>query len=262
MTAPIKRKIARFGWQPDHPDGRDKLIEWELVAPTTITKMDLSTDPAMPPIWDQLQIGSCTAHGTGRCYAFARAKHLALPPTTPSRLFIYYFERYIEGSTATDSGAQIRDGFKVLNTMGVPPETEWPYGDGSAFAIKPNAATVADALNHEVTKYTRLAYGCPSLYHIKNALAAGFPIAFGFTVYSSFMGDTVAKTGIMPMPKSSESVEGGHCVAAVGFDDSKRLLKCANSWNTTWGDQGYFYMPYDYLQVKYCSDFWQAQVAV
>jgi len=66
----------------------------------------------------------------------------------------------------------------------------------------------------------------------------------------------VATTGIMPMPKKGEQVLGGHCVAMVGYDDSKQVIICRNSWGADWGMAGYFTMPYAFL-AKNCSDLWQ-----
>lgn len=254
------RTQHRFGWVPDRPDARDLLLPPEQVPETKLTELDLSTDHANPSIWNQLSIGSCTAHGTGRCYSFAAAKHLNIPPPMPSRLFIYWFERFLEGTTSTDSGAMIRDGFQVLTKMGVPPESEWPY-DIAKFADKPPAQSVKDALLHETLKYERVSSGAPTVQHLKNTLALGFPVAGGFTVYDSF--DNIGSDGNMPMPNADEGVLGGHCTAWMGFNDNLfgGCFKVANSWDTTWGDGGYFYMPYSYMTSKYCSDFWQAKVA-
>jgi len=92
---------------------------------------------------------------------------------------------------------------------------------------------------------------------LKSCLSEGFPFVFGFTVYESFMSQSVANTGNMPMPKPSESVVGGHAVMAVGYNDAKQVVIVRNSWNTTWGDKGYFYMPYSYISSNnLCDDFW------
>jgi C1A family cysteine protease len=92
---------------------------------------------------------------------------------------------------------------------------------------------------------------------MKGCLADGYPIVFGFTVYESFEGQDVAQTGVVPMPGVSESVLGGHCVVVVGYDDSKDWFIVRNSWGTGWGDQGYCYMPYQYLtDQNLASDFW------
>ena len=172
---------------------------------------------------------------------------------TPSRLFIYYNERTIEGTVKSDSGAQIRDGIKCVATLGAAPEKEWPYTI-SAFAKKPPAKVYTDAKQHVVKLYQRL---IQELATLKGCLASGYPFVFGFTCYESFEGQAVAKTGILPMPASGEKVVGGHAVLCVGYDDKSRMFLVRNSWGPTWGLKGYFRMPYSYLtDHRLASDLW------
>ena len=89
------------------------------------------------------------------------------------------------------------------------------------------------------------------------------PFIFGFTVYESFEGEDVAKTGIMQMPKDGEQVVGGHAVMAVGYDDVKRVFIVRNSWGPFWGAKGYFYMPFEYLiDSNLSDDFWTVRQVV
>jgi C1A family cysteine protease len=75
------------------------------------------------------------------------------------------------------------------------------------------------------------------------------------------MSDEVARTGVVPMPQPNETVQGGHCVAAVGYDDSKQCFIARNSWGTGWGQNGYFLMPYAYLiDTQLAADFWTIRV--
>ena len=74
-----------------------------------------------------------------------------------------------------------------------------------------------------------------------------------------FESQQVAQTGVVPMPAASEQVLGGHAVVAVGYDDSQQRFIVRNSWGTTWGQQGYFTMPYAYLTQLHpalSSDYW------
>jgi C1A family cysteine protease len=80
-------------------------------------------------------------------------------------------------------------------------------------------------------------------------------VAIGITVYSSFESPQVAETGIVPIPHFGEQVLGGHAVLAVGYDDDKQWIIFRNSWGESWGDKGYGYLPYKYVQ-KYASDMW------
>ena len=168
----------------------------------------------------------------------------------PSRLFIYYNERAMEGTINHDAGGVLRDGIKSVVSKGVCSETDWPYVIAK-FQTKPLKSCYKDALKNEVKQYLSVT---PTLNNIKSSLTLGYPVVFGFTVYSSFMDDSVAKTGIVPMPKSSDSIEGGHAVLMVGYDDSKNWFIIRNSWGDEWGDKGYFYLPYEYLPMF--SDLW------
>jgi C1A family cysteine protease len=175
-----------------------------------------------------------------------------LSPVMMSRLFIYYNERSLEGTVKQDSGAQLRDGIKTLATNGVCPETDWPYII-SKFKSKPNTKSYQDGLQHKITSYSRLTTSTD----MKTCLASGFPFVFGFTVYQSFESTQVANTGIVPMPSKNEQVLGGHAVMACGFDDSKNWMIVRNSWGSSWGAAGYFFLPYSYISnTNLATDFW------
>jgi len=244
-------RISRYGWQPDLPDQRD----FRYSAPTElVSRLPEKTDlrPACPPVYDQGQLGSCTANAIGAAFEFGLIKQKA-PEFMPSRLFIYYNERVIENSTGTDSGAMIRDGMKTIMKDGVCPEKEWPYII-SEFAQKPKESCYSDALKHQVLSYHRVPR---SLDQIRGCLAEGYPMVFGFTVYESFEGAEVAKTGVLNMPQKTEKSIGGHAVLAVGYDDPSKRFIVRNSWGEQWGIKGYFTIPYDYLLEENLSDdFW------
>src|SRR3954469_8237492 len=97
------RRVKKFGWVPDIPDARDFLYSApEPVLSKMPTKVDLR--PKCPPIYDQGQLGSCTANAIGAAFEFDQMKQ-GLQDFMPSRLFIYYNERAIEGTIDSDSGA-------------------------------------------------------------------------------------------------------------------------------------------------------------
>ncbi len=241
-----------YGWVPDLPDARDYLYSAPLFRfPQGLpTAVDLR--PECPPVYDQGQLGSCTGNGIAGAIEFDQKKQ-GSREFTPSRLFIYYNERVIEGTVNQDAGAQIRDGIKVVVKLGAPPENDWPY-DIAEFSKKPPMKAYTDAKKDVVSSYARVAQ---DLTQMRGCLAAGFPFVFGFTVYDSFESQQVAQTGIVPMPSPGESVLGGHCVVAVGYDDSERHFIIRNSWGSGWGQQGYCFMPYEYLMSRHlANDFW------
>ena len=159
----------------------------------------------------------------------------------------------IEGTVSQDAGAQIRDGIKAVATLGAPPETDWAY-DISKFAQRPPPQAYSDAKQDLVSAYARVVQ---DITQMRGCLAEGYPFVFGFTVYESFESASVAQTGVVPMPATGEAVLGGHCVVAVGYDDTKRQFTIRNSWGTGWGLNGYCLMPYEYLiNLRLASDFW------
>ena len=240
----------KMGWLPDLPDQRDVMYAAPMAVMLQLPSVvDLRNQ--CPPVYDQGQLGSCTANSLSGAYEFDLKKQQK-PDFMPSRLFIYYDERVLNNTVNSDSGAYIRDGIKTMNNQGVCPEKDWPYNI-TQFAVKPSPNCYAEAKKCQIKTYQRLVN---SLSQLKGCLAEGFPFVFGFTVYESFMTAEVAKTGIMPMPKPGEKTVGGHAVMAVGYDDSKSAFIIRNSWNTTWGIQGYFYMPYAYITSNLCNDFW------
>ena len=245
-------QVARYGWQRDLPDGRDYLY---AAAPAPLpVKVDLRSQ--CPPVYDQGQLGSCTANAIAAAIQFDRIKQ-KISDFIPSRLFIYYNERVMENSVASDSGAQIRDGIKSVAKQGDCPETEWPYVI-TKFKIKPPAACYSEAVKYKAVSYQRVTQ---SLAQLKGCLAAGWPFVFGFTVYQSFESATVAKSGHAALPKSGESVVGGHAVASVGYDDAKQWFIVRNSWGAGWGMKGYFTLPYAYVtDNNLASDFWIIRV--
>jgi C1A family cysteine protease len=243
-----------FGWRPDLPDIRDyqySTRRYHLEKPRTLPrKVDLR--PGDPPVYDQGDLGSCTANGVAAVFEFDRIKQKEVD-FTPSRLFIYFNERKIEGTVPFDAGAAIRNGIKSVATDGVCKETDWPYVE-SKFADTPPVSTYDLARKYRALNYFRL--DNTKLYELKSCLAAGFPFVFGFTVYQSFM-DASDNGGIIPMPSADEQALDGHAVVCVGYDDDAERFTIRNSWGTDSGDKGYLYMPYKYLtDDNLADDFW------
>ena len=256
----MPHKIQRFGWVKDTPDPRDLLFTASPVLAAKPLPKSADLRPGCPPVYDQGQVGSCTGNSIAGAFEFQQKKQL-LQDFMPSRLFIYYNERVIEHTTGKDAGAQIRDGIKTVAKQGVPPEPDWPYSENmSVVTEKPDANAYTDALQHQVISYHRISARTASaaLNLMKSCLADGYPFVFGFTVYSAFEGPEVAKTGILKMPNlKTEQVEGGHAVLCVGYDDKMKSVLVRNSWGTSWGLKGYFWMPYAYItDPKLASDMW------
>jgi C1A family cysteine protease len=282
-----------MGWLPDYPDFRDYDINKDEIYPHQKTKGQKATVKEMlsnlglvrvkgvalpdkcddlrkwcPPIDDQSSLGSCTAHaGVGMVEYFERRAFGDY--IQASRLFLYKVSRNLLGLTG-DSGAYLRTTMAALTLFGVPPEEYWPYVIAD-YEKEPTSFLYAFAQNYQAISYYRMdPPGTPPdklLERIKIFLRAGLPSMFGFTVYSSYV--QAGKTGMFPFPLKGERRVGGHAVMAIGYDDNLKImnidpggiettgaLMIRNSWGTGWGDQGYGWLPYEYVLRSLAVDWW------
>jgi C1A family cysteine protease len=246
-----QHRTRRLGWVPDRPDQRDHLYSAPFRHLATLPP-DVDLTKEMPPVYDQGDLGSCTANAIAGAFEFGLAKQ-NLADFMPSRLFVYYNERAMEGTVNSDSGAMIRDGIRSVARLGVCTEDLWPY-DIRQFRTKPDQNCYDQATGNKVLQYQRIPR---TLAQMQACLASGFPFVFGFTVYESFESPEVAQTGVVPMPARNEEVLGGHAVLAVGYSNDDQRFRVRNSWGDGWGQGGYFTMPYAYLVDHSLSqDFW------
>ncbi len=248
-----------YGYIPDKQDERD--FAYQAVRPPTAplpAAVDLRH--LCSPVRDQGQLGSCTGFAIAvGLREFLQIKLGAtLVPMAP--LFVYYEERVLEHDVNQDAGAQPRDGLKVLAKIGCAPEADDPY-DITKFTQSPSAKAVSDAAHYKIAAYHRL----KTLNDIQSCLAGGNGVVLGFKVYESFESNAVAQTGKMPMPGPNEQVMGGHAVFACGYQTDPTTagggyLIVKNSWSASWGDKGYFYMPFAYVTPSLVSDAWTGVV--
>lgn len=245
-----------YNHKKDMFDGSEKKFDLAHSENQLPTHFDLRDLPFFPPILNQGDLGSCGPTEISNALRFCIGKELgANAEWQPSRLFIYYFTRLLEGSPLDqDTGISIKSGLESISRYGACNEDLWPYNI-SDFAKPPSSVSIKSA--HDNIKNFHCINVPQSITHVKSALVSGFPVIIGIQVYSSFESDTVAQTGIVPMPSDSDTYLGGHCVSIVGYSDDTKTFTCSNSWGTNWGKQGFFTIPYDYINdSSLASDFW------
>lgn len=239
----------KFTLQRDKEDSRDFRFSSGLTSDELPTSMDLRY--MFPPIWDQGNLGSCTANATGALRQYLSIRDWS-EHTDLSRLFIYWYARFLGGNLNYDNGSYIRDAFKALSNIGCPPEEYWPY-DESKFKETPSPDAFRMAENYKILEYHRMF----SVQEMKQAIAGYQPVVIGGEIFSSIMG--VEKDGMIKMPNVGvDGFLGGHAMIAVGYNDDLQCMLIRNSWGTWWGDNGYGWMPYAYF-MPYIWDMWTGQ---
>jgi C1A family cysteine protease len=255
--------VRGTGWRPQAPDIRDRPYAARLAAAPP-AQYDLR--PQMPPVYDQLRLESCTSNAVAAAMEYERDRQ-GLSDFMPSRLFIWYIARAMEGHVSSNDGVYIRTAIKVVNREGACPETMWPY-EPWMFAVTPPKRCYVTAIADRLVKYE----APHTLGDLKDAISSNIAVAFGFTLYQSIYAQPVYETGVIPMPQPDERPVGGHAVLAVGYSDSDSHVIVRNSWSANWGDHGYGYMPYQYLtgtptssddsriDLYQTSDFWALEL--
>lgn len=259
VKRPVKKLLEQLGSATSSPKGKKK------VTASLPKKVDLRA--WCSPIEDQGQIGSCTAHASIGLYEYferrAFGKHI-----DGSRLFQYKATRNLLKKTG-DDGAYLRTAMASLALFGVVPEKYWPY-DESKVHEEPTAFLYSYAQNFQAISYYRLdgvGVSRPQLLDtIKDHLHKGLPSIFGFTCYTSL---DHAEDGKIPFPDKKEDSDGGHAIMAVGYDDTMKISNplnrelvttgaflIRNSWGTSWGQDGYGWLPYDYVLQGIADDWW------
>lgn len=202
----------------------------------------------MPPVWDQGKVGSCTAQSALAClYKCLPGKFI------PSRYFTYYNSRLIAGYTPNeDNGCSMQDVCKSVQKYGVCPEDVW--GNDKHFAEQPSREAYSIALKHRryiyesIPKVLSIMIGC---------LNDGHSFFLAIEMFrSAFKKDNITH-GIIPMPSPSEMREeplGAHAITICGYDTTKQQFKMRNSWGTKWGDNGYGFIPFEYIESSLAFD--------
>lgn len=228
---------------------------------------------ACSPIEDQLQYGTCTANSTvGMCELILKRGGRFMPGVDDlSRMFNYWYAGTLDNSAGQDIGRTVRSAIVAAQVYGLCKESTEPYL-GSEIAEAPSAAAVVEASLHRVPSY----FWVPpdptqdwkvTTQRIKAALADGYPVSMGFRVFRWLFGvhgpisTHAAQPGALNPGDPQLEWVGNHDVVIVGYQDTSSFggvtdgyFIVRNSWGSSWGDAGYWGMPY--VRINDGFDFW------
>lgn len=228
---------------------------------TLPSKVDHTAD--MSPVKDQGQLGSCVGFAVTamkECQEkkeheeeLAKGKRGRKKIYDYSEAWVYWNAKKLDPWGMLDEGTSIRYAMAVLKKIGVPTEKGWPYKDINSLEAIGDPARWADMVARWalIDSYWRV----DTLDELKIALNDG-PVPIGVPCFYEIF--FVGSDGVVPYPANPDQIYGGHAICAVGYDDSKQLVKFKNSWGTSWGQKGYGYLPYNYIR-DFLWDAWASK---
>ena len=238
----------------DQPDSRD----FRITFPVTTRPALVDRRALVPTIYHQGTLGSCTAHAAGTIFDTIQNRDFPAHGGrfTPSRLFIYYNTRKLEGTIDRDVGSSLRNAMKTLSRDGACNETLWPY-EVARFRECPVPRAYENGLKNRTIRYMRITH---TEEQMEQCLSNGHPFAFGLRIYQYWYDPSVRSTGVIRAPLPTDRFLGGHAMVCVGYNRARRVFIVVNSWGPSWGDRGVCYIPYTYmLNTTQAYDLWIVQ---
>ncbi len=244
-------KIKQYDYLKPQPDSRDYTFSESDISATAST---LSNNRKLPlfllPVYrieNQSEIGLCT--GVSSTNTFENLVYRLVGDFTfqASYLYNYTMSRSFDSQDLSeDNGATLRTAYGNMKMGGICRDVVWPFTHANV-QLYPSARAIKEAnllsnmfVYFEVSRVRRV------MKYIIGDL--GFMIGIGFRVFPSFQSESVQKTGIIPMPNSSESEIGGHSCALYGFNDELQVYYVLNSYGKDWGNGGTGTIPYAYIE--------------
>ncbi len=239
--------------------------KYMMATAATPSSVDLSPD--FPHPFNQDILGSCTASALISVLLYDMKKKGTVNPEMKSVLYLYYWERFLEGTVNYDTGASLSDGIAALKKFGVCSESLWPYQIIN-YMVRPPERTYADAIKFKnQLDPSRISSVSQKLSVMKTLLSRGSPFVGGIKTYESFECKDVEHSGIVSMPQKNERSKGSHAVVFAGYNDEINggSFLILNSWGPNWGTsfdgknptKGYFWLPYEYAtNHRLAHDFW------
>lgn len=215
--------------------------------------------PYMSPVKDQGSLGSCIGFAVTAMKEFQeQIEHVQEVMEGKkytreedhydlSEAWVYWNSKKIDPWPDSE-GTSIRCAMRVLHKIGIPCEAGWKYDD--RFKGKPESWATLIAKWGLIDSYWRI----EGVEQLKLALNEQ-PIVIGIACFEEIFNPI---NGVVNYPANPNNVLGGHAICAVGYDEDSEIVRFKNSWSTKWGDNGYGYLPYSYIN-DYMWDAWVAK---
>jgi C1A family cysteine protease len=180
-----------------------------------------------------------------------------------STAFLHHTARRLAGAVG-EQPVGLRAVLKALVRFGCPPARVWP-SDATRGDREPDAFSYGFQREFADLRYLRLdtpgLSGADVLKQVKSFVAAGFACVGGVSLPQSLSQSTTNSAEI-PYPTRQDSVAGSAAFTVVGYDDAYRIrsqkgaLRIRATFGPSWGEAGFGYLPYRFVEQFGACDFW------
>lgn len=207
------------------------------------------------PISDQGSLSSCVANAVGDALEILLGLENPANVVQISRLHLYWNARSYTQETGKDDGTYIRNAIDSLRTLGVCPESVWPYVPANVFAQPPIRAYQESLDNKIEAYYTIGGDGKSRCDTIEYAIRANHPVVFASPVTDEYTKYFRADGRVWPRTRTWVGYHA-QIVVGVRYVNGERQFLVRNSWGPYWGDGGHAWYSEDYMGSPECNDFW------
>lgn len=239
------------GLLPDNMEFSDRITEKKIEPARRVFESHIITE-GIAPVGNQSSLGSCTCWALGYYYkTFQEWKERGWDITDPSHQFSPSF-LYNQLNGGANYGSFVDDVLLMIEQYGVCTMSDMPYTTN--YTVYPDRNDYLNSMNYrsQTSHYTLLG----DLTQLKQHISNGEIAVFHIYVYDNFYSISSSQQ-FYAVSLQSGTNRGGHVVTVVGYDDSivtpdgYGAFRCVNSWGTSWGDKGYWWITYQ--AIKYTT---------
>lgn len=246
--------VRGFGWRKDPHDERDRPFGARRPADVPRASEALGMVELYGSIRDQGMTSRCVGYSTAK----AIRVRLALdghPQVELSANGAYWGARAPDGFAGEDGGAFIRSGIRYARACGIPTEASWP-SRLDTINVEPDETAEIAGLAFADGSYERIysADGAEQAELVLDALQASCPVLFGTDLTAQFVRHV--GRDVVPAPRPGDTSEGGHALLALGFDQGGARVCVPNSWGTSAGDRGWYWLDPGWFASARTQDIW------
>ncbi len=205
--------------------------------------------PGFMSIRDQGEQGSCSAFAVVSVFEYMLKTGGAKVNSNLSEAFVYYNTRKAKNKQLEDCGSSVYDTINTIHDLGVCTEDLCPYL-ATNYTTEPTAVAYTDAKQRLVNTAKSIALTSDTARNrrnLKSAIADGYPVIVSLRICNSFD----AGKGFVAKPSAEEikqESQGNHAMVICGYSEKEKFFIARNSWGTRFGNNGYCYLPYSYVE--------------